>query len=199
MIAATASQPVCRIRLLDLPGLSFVLKIEGSESETASALLQSSGTQELVAASIASALSSLSTVHLGDSGSSSDQRIFTAGPAVPSSQVLRLAKKLRTGSDEDKVGRIRSAYQLGRSDSSSALLVDAPGFDSDSTSCCIFVILRSSQNSSSFWTRSKSKFLEVTQPAGIPDPRAQSRSFASQAELESYLSGLGAVPPINEQ
>jgi len=179
--------------------LSLDLKIEGEDSAAASSLLQSSGTQELLSATLASALSSFSTpVHTGSSITSSDTRVFRPGPSVPSSQVLRLAKKLRSGSDGDKVGRIQTAYQLGRSDSTAVSIVDAPGFDSDTTDCCIFIILRTSSRLESFWTRSKTKFFDSTKPLGTPDARAQSRAFPSQAELESYLSGLGAEPPISE-
>jgi len=132
-------------------------------------------------------------VHTGSSVSSSDLR----GPAVPSPQVLRPAKKLRSASDEDKVGRILNAYQLGCSESWS-FEVDAPGVYSDLRSTTIYCILFTYRSSQSYWTRSKTKFLQPTKPDGIPDARAQFRAFASQAELESYLSGLGAEPPINE-
>ena len=187
-----------RLSLLELPGLRLVLKIEGEDSALAASLLESSGTQELLSATLASALSSFSPpVHSGTSVSSSDLRIFRAGPAVPSPQVLRLSKKLRSGSDVDKVGRIHNAYQLGRSDAWS-FVVDAPGITPDLRPN-YYCILYTSRNPQSFWTRSKTKFLQSTRPEGIPDAGAQARSFASQAELESYLSGLGAEPPINEQ
>ena len=67
----------------------------GEGSAAASSLLQTGRTQELLTATLASALSSFpSPVHTGSAVTSSDFRVFRAGPSVPSSQALRLAKKL---------------------------------------------------------------------------------------------------------
>ena len=122
-------------------------------------------------------------------------------PEAPPALLAR-AKSLRSGSDTEKTTRILEAYTLGQDD---AVLLSTHSsgstpslYPSAATSgFSFFTVLDCSGEC--FWTRCKNSFRKSTLPDHNRNTKALSRSFRSLVELEAYLSGLSAFPPVQEK
>ena len=175
------------------------MRIEGPSAAAAATLLSEHGTQQLLSEAIEQSLSSLPVP--SEAEPDTETRTFTPGPSEPPSPVLRLAKQLRSGSDVEQVGRIRNAYEQGRND---ALVgprnLTPTGFHSSlpTRDSSHFIVLRAGRTNDTqpFFTSSRRLFNEFVSPGDVFDTASRSRTFRSQAELSAYLSGLGALPPL---
>ena len=131
-----------------------------------------------------------------DEPATTAQRFIEGPPQLPAI-VKRLANRLRTGDNESKVGRISTAYELGRADaarlSQPTVQVQSDARSSSQRSPVYIVLLGAG---APFVTSSYDTYLSAAQPQGVIDPWCYSRILTTQSEADAYLAGLGAEPPL---
>ena len=186
---------------MNTPGLQVTLKLSGEDAATFAAALERSGAFTRVRDIVDAEFLSTQGLPLTPRDDATQQYLPT--PPEPSAHLLRLSRKLRTGTDAERSDRIRLAYSAGRADALRAQQVtpiseppeDLPEIYISSRPT-YFIVLRG--QSAPFWTRLRERFEESIKPERNLDLRAVYRTLDTQAELEAFLAGLGAQPPIPE-
>ena len=180
----------------------FRLLLEGPEASVLAAQLRDSG----VVAAIESLLRGAATSSAADSSGprsvpeppAAPLRSFGDSPEEPSSQVLRLARRLRGADYSDRERRIRFAYRLGRLDGQLVAVAQDGGRVVQEPSeevprgerRTIFVAL-SGVPEAPFWTTDRALYFRLLKPEGQWVPGSISRGLSTQSEFEAYVFGVG--------